>query len=43
MLDNKTIIEEMKKLIEQNSQDNIEYKVDGIQYIGTRGIRKIQF
>ena len=36
MLDNKTIIEEMKKLIEQNSQDNIEYKVDGIQYIGTR-------
>ena len=36
MLDQKEIIDEIKTLIEQNSQNNSEYKVDGIQYIGTR-------
>lgn len=36
MMDHKTIIDDMKFLIEQNSQCNNDYKVDSVQYIGTR-------
>ncbi|WRK55403.1 hypothetical protein SD457_11755 [Coprobacillaceae bacterium CR2/5/TPMF4] len=36
MLENKVIIDEMANIIDQNSQNNSEYKVEGVQYIGTR-------